>query len=76
MEITEMTSLITSVGFPIVMCLLMYKYVTDESKETRATLSMLESAIHALEKGVEDLIQISRMRYNIDEIHREEEKKK
>lgn len=67
MDATAITSLITSVGFPIVMCLLMYKYITDETKATRATLSALESAIHALEKGVEDLIQISRIRYDIEE---------
>lgn len=67
MDITAISSLITSVGFPIVMCLLMYKYITDETKATRTTLSALESAIHALEKGVEDLIQISRIRYDIEE---------
>ena len=67
MDVTAITSLITSVGFPIVMCLLMYKYMTEENKATRETLNALEMAIHTLEKGVEDLIAISRMRYDIED---------
>lgn len=63
MEMTEITSLITSVGFPAVMCLLMYKYVIEDSKQTRETIQALETAIHSLENGVENLIKISEIRY-------------
>ena len=63
MEMTELTNLITSVGFPAVMCLLMYKYVIEDSKQTREALRALETAIHSLEKGVENLIKISEIRY-------------
>lgn len=63
MEVTEFSSLITSVGFPVVMCLLMYKYVIEDSKQTREVIRALETAIHTLEKGVEDLIKISETRY-------------
>lgn len=63
MEMTELTNLITSVGFPAVMCLLMYKYVIEDSKQTREALQALETAIHTLEKGVENLIKISEIRY-------------
>lgn len=58
MDITELTPLITSVGFPIVMCLLMYKYVTEDSKQTREAIKNLESAIRAIEKGIDALISI------------------
>jgi hypothetical protein len=63
MEINEITNLLTSVGFPVVMCLLMYRYVIEDSKQTREVIRSLETAIHTLEKGVEDLIKISEIRY-------------
>lgn len=59
MNITDVTTLIGSVGFPIVMCLMMYKYMTETQKTTDETLQKLEVAIKALEKGVDTLVKIS-----------------
>ena len=59
MDFTEITNLVTSVGFPVVMCLLMYKYITDDSKQTR-------DAITALEKAVDNLIEIIKLKYDIE----------
>ena len=67
MNINELANLITSVGFPIVMCLLMFKYISEENKATRETLSALETAIKTLECGVKDLIQVTRIRYDLKE---------
>lgn len=53
------TTMIGSVGFPIVMCLMMYKYMTDVQKKTDETLSGLTNAISALEKGVDTLVNFT-----------------
>lgn len=67
MNIQELANLITSVGFPIVMCLLMFKYISEENKATRETLSALETAIKTLECGVKDLIRVTQIRYDLKE---------
>lgn len=59
MDYTALTSLIGSIGFPIVMCLLMYKYMTDVQKKTDETLQNLETAIKSLEKGIDTLVSIA-----------------
>lgn len=53
------TAMIGSVGFPIVMCLMMYKYMTDVQKKTDETLASLTNAISALEKGVDTLVNFT-----------------
>lgn len=55
----SITAMIGSVGFPIVMCLMMYKYMTDVQKKTDETLSSLTNAISALEKGVDTLVNFT-----------------
>ena len=59
MDITQLTTIIGSVGFPTVMCLLMYKYMTDTQAKTDETLKNLETAIRALEKGVDTLVNFT-----------------
>ena len=58
------TAMIGSVGFPIVMCLMMYKYMTDVQKKTDETLASLTNAISALEKGVDTLVNFTITRDN------------
>lgn len=53
------TAMIGSVGFPIVMCLMMYKYMTEVQKKTDETLASLTNAISALEKGVDTLVNFT-----------------
>lgn len=55
MDMTEATSLITSVGFPIVMCLLMYKYITEDSKQTRETIESLKLALSNVQSAIDGL---------------------
>ena len=64
MDASAVTTLVSSMGFPIVMCLLLFKYIAEEGKATRETLSALESAIKTLERGVNNLIQITTARLN------------
>lgn len=59
MDITQLTTVIGSLGFPAVMCLLMYKYMTDTQAKTDETLKNLETAIKSLEKGVDTLVNIT-----------------
>ena len=59
MDLTQITALIGTVGFPIVMCLMMYYYMTQVQEKTDETLKNLETAIKALEKGVDTLVAIS-----------------
>lgn len=59
MDITQLTTVIGSVGFPAVMCLLMYKYMTDTQSKAEETLKNLETAIKALEKGVDTLVNLT-----------------
>lgn len=59
MDIQSITTLIGTLGFPIMMCLLMYKYMMDNNAKTDETLQNLETAIKSLEKGVDTLVQIT-----------------
>lgn len=56
MEITEIVNIISSVGFPIVMCLMMYKYITEDSKQTRDAITSLQGSIKALEELISKLV--------------------
>ena len=59
MDIQSITTLIGTLGFPIMMCLLMYKYMMDNNAKTDETLQNLETAIKSLEKGVDTLVQLT-----------------
>lgn len=57
MDIMEIVNLISSVGFPIVMCVMMYKYITDDSKQTREAIVSLQGSIKALEELISKLVE-------------------
>lgn len=52
---TEIVNLISSMGFPIVMCLLMYKFITDDSQQTREAINSLELAIKSVQMAIDGL---------------------
>ena len=41
----NVTQLISSLGFPIVMCIIMFKYMTEESKNHRDEVNALKDSI-------------------------------
>lgn len=48
MDITQIETLITSIGFPIVACIFMFKYNTEELKELRSAIQENTEAINKL----------------------------
>lgn len=45
MDAQSISSLITSIGFPIVMCLLMFKYMQTESENHKAEVDSLKESL-------------------------------
>lgn len=45
MDFTEITTLITTVGFPIVMCLLLFKKINDSDKQHSEEVQEMSKAI-------------------------------
>lgn len=52
MDVQTVTSLISGVGFPIVMCLMMFKYLQDEQETHRSESDALKSAIDELKIAI------------------------
>lgn len=48
MDVSAVLSAIGSVGFPIVMCVMLFQYMKDESSQTREAIMELKSAITTL----------------------------
>lgn len=48
MEIQEISNTISSVGFPIFMAIMLFRYMQNEQKQTRETLEDLREAITIL----------------------------
>lgn len=55
MDISAITQLVGSVGFPIAMCLMMAFYIKGEQDTTRETLNNLKTAIQSLTEEIKDL---------------------
>lgn len=55
MTINDVTTLISSVGFPICMCGAMFWYMTKENESHKAESSEMKSAINALEIAITKL---------------------
>lgn len=55
MEFEAIMSLIGSYAFPIVMCLLMFKYMQDETKSHKEETGLLKDAINKLEVAITSL---------------------
>lgn len=48
MEISEITSIISSVGFPIVMCIILFRYINTTQKELISKLGDISKDISLL----------------------------
>lgn len=55
MTLNDITTLISSVGFPICMCGAMFWYMTKQTEEHKAETTALKEAIHSLEIAVTKL---------------------
>ena len=55
MDGSSIVTLIGSLGFPIVMCLIMFKYLMDESENHKTETSMLKDTI---QKNTEAIIKL------------------
>ena len=52
MSVQEIETLITSVGFPIVMCILMWKKISDSDEQQTKLLSELKSSLDNLKEAI------------------------
>lgn len=61
MEVQEITNLITSVGFPILMCVWFFKWFTSEYKNeqerTREVINTLQDTVNELKIVVENIMR-------------------
>lgn len=48
MDIQAVTTICSSIGFPIVMCLLLFSYIKTEQKETRDIINSLKQSVETL----------------------------
>lgn len=53
MDISTITSLIGSIGFPIVMCLMMFNYMKDEEAKLTDAINELKNVITILTERIE-----------------------
>lgn len=57
MDINTVSTLIGSIGFPCVMCLLMFKYMNDEQETHRQESDTLKDAINELKVAITTLTE-------------------
>lgn len=53
MDISTITSLIGSIGFPIVMCIMMFNYMKDEEAKLTDAINELKNVITVLTERIE-----------------------
>lgn len=53
MDVGTITSLIGSIGFPIVMCLMMFNYMKDEEAKLTEAINELKNVITILTERIE-----------------------
>jgi hypothetical protein len=58
MDATSITTLISSVGFPIVMCLILIKYMQQENQRNDDTIAKLTDTINANTKAITELVTL------------------
>lgn len=58
MDAQSITTLISSVGFPIVMCLLLIKYIQQENQRNDDTITKLTDTINANTKAITELVTL------------------
>ena len=52
MNINDVETLITSVGFPIVMCMLMWKKISDSDEQQTKLITELKASIDTLKEAI------------------------
>lgn len=52
MNIQDTETLITSVGFPIVMCMLMWKKISDSDEQQTKLITELKASIDTLKEAI------------------------
>lgn len=52
MTIQDIETLITSVGFPIVMCMLMWKKISDSDEQQTKLITELKASIDSLKEAI------------------------
>lgn len=52
MTIQDIETLITSVGFPIVMCMLMWKKISDSDEQQTKLITELKASIDTLKEAI------------------------
>ena len=58
MDVTQITTLITTVGFPIVACIYMAKYMTSESEAHAKEMNGMKDALNANTVALQELKQL------------------
>lgn len=58
MDVQSITALISSVGFPIVMCLILIKYMHQENQRNDDTITKLTDTINANTKAITELVTL------------------
>lgn len=58
MDAASITTLISSVGFPIVMCLILIKYMQQENQRNDDTITRLTDTINANTKAITELVTL------------------
>lgn len=54
MDIQAISTICSSMGFPIVMCLLMFNYIKTEQKDTREMINTLKESVDRLIETLKD----------------------
>lgn len=57
MTVAELTTLITTVGFPVVMCGALFWYMVQQNDEHKEETAKMKDAINALEKAIIQLTE-------------------
>lgn len=54
MDLQAISTICSSMGFPIVMCLLMFNYIKTEQKDTRDMINTLKESVDRLIETLKD----------------------
>lgn len=54
MDIQAISTICSSMGFPIVMCLLMFNYIKTEQKDTREMITTLKDSVDKLTETIKE----------------------
>lgn len=57
MDITQISSLIGSLGFPIVMCVLLFSYMKEQNEQHQEETNALKDAINELKVAITTLTE-------------------